>query len=546
MVRRSLTLGVSVLLTFTLHAQWNDDPTQNDPICTYSDAQYLPAIVSDGDGGAIVAWVDHRLGSSDKVYAQRIDGDGVIQWTTDGVSVSDIEEHYGDVAMADDGSGGAVMVFRVEAGNGIDVYAQHIDGYGDRLWGANGMAICTADQNQSLPDIIPDGQGGVFMTWMDARALPWDIYAQHLDASGTALWGVDGTPVSTMSGSAWWPRVVADASGGIYVVWNDDRTEADRAYAQRLDAAGDPLWAPNGIELGSAPGRQSALDAVADGEGGLVVCWINYLDNTDIFAQRIDPSGGLLWSSTGLAVCDTTDRQDSPNIIYDGTNGVYIEWTDGRDPTLDDRLFAQHLDLDGTKLWAEQGVAVTAGNNCHHHVEFRGFGSDLISVWMEDSDIRAQRMSPSGETLWGAASAVVCSAPGTADYPCLIADDTGVISAWTDRRNSNQDIYCSKIFPDGRLTIPQNNGTIPPPYEATTRGGQLQIVLGEGSNWAGSLFMHDSLGRVIAMLDTKGTRSATLDDSGWPVGMLFAALRINDGIYGLRLFNTGSALSILR
>ena len=40
-------------------------------VCTREGDQYRPQLVSDGEGGAIIAWQDSRTGNED-VYAQKV------------------------------------------------------------------------------------------------------------------------------------------------------------------------------------------------------------------------------------------------------------------------------------------------------------------------------------------------------------------------------------------------------------------------------------------------------------------------------------------
>ena len=42
---------------------------------------------------------------------------------------------------------------------------------------------------------------------------------------------------------------VPDGSGGAIAAWMDDRTEAFRVYAQRVDADGNLAWVPGGIAV---------------------------------------------------------------------------------------------------------------------------------------------------------------------------------------------------------------------------------------------------------------------------------------------------------
>ena len=107
---------VSCLAPGIARAGWPHDPNSgNVPLCTAANQQYSSTIVSDGAGGAIVTWYDIRSGNYD-IYAQRVNAAGVPQWT------------------------------------------------------ANGVALCTAANNQYSPTIVSDGAGGAIVTWYDYRS----------------------------------------------------------------------------------------------------------------------------------------------------------------------------------------------------------------------------------------------------------------------------------------------------------------------------------------------------------------------------------------
>src|SRR5574342_572928 len=88
-LRWIFALGALVLLVGAMpsHAQWSTDPTVNNAICTATNDQMRPTIVSDGAGGAIITWRDSRSGGSSDIYAQRINASGIVQWTADGVAI---------------------------------------------------------------------------------------------------------------------------------------------------------------------------------------------------------------------------------------------------------------------------------------------------------------------------------------------------------------------------------------------------------------------------------------------------------------------------
>jgi len=57
-----IALLISVLGVPWVQA-WSSDPTENTAVCTASNNQRYPAIVSDGSGGTIITWEDYRGGT---------------------------------------------------------------------------------------------------------------------------------------------------------------------------------------------------------------------------------------------------------------------------------------------------------------------------------------------------------------------------------------------------------------------------------------------------------------------------------------------------
>jgi hypothetical protein len=110
---------------------WQDGGVQ---LCGTS-ADNLIAATSDSTVGAIVVWNDSRSGPLiHSIRAQRVDADGLPQWTENGVLLCDsIGEGYRDVAG--DGEHGALAVW---SASGRPFAAQRVSGNGDRLWGSIG------------------------------------------------------------------------------------------------------------------------------------------------------------------------------------------------------------------------------------------------------------------------------------------------------------------------------------------------------------------------------------------------------------------------
>ena len=90
------------------------------------------------------------------------------------------------VQIAPDGSGGAVMAWHDQRGGTYnDIYAQRVDQSGKPLWSADGVAVCTANYSQQLPQITAGLSGSAIITWCDSRSGHYDIYAQRVNRDGT-------------------------------------------------------------------------------------------------------------------------------------------------------------------------------------------------------------------------------------------------------------------------------------------------------------------------------------------------------------------------
>jgi hypothetical protein len=167
-------------------------------LCTAANTQGVPTIVSDGAGGAIVTWYDFRSGVDNDIYGQRINASGVLQWIANGLIICVAAGNQFTPAIVSDNAGGAIVTWRDHrSGTNDDIYAERLNGSGLIQWPPNGLALCTAAGNQSNYTIVTDGASGAIVAWEDQRNADHDIYAQEVSAGGVVgqhPTGVHDTP----------------------------------------------------------------------------------------------------------------------------------------------------------------------------------------------------------------------------------------------------------------------------------------------------------------------------------------------------------------
>ena len=165
------------------------------------------------------------------------------------------------------------------------------------------LPVCTAAEDQHFPDLISDNHGGVIVAWRDVRNGNRDVFAQRISTNGEILWEDSGIPICVQPSAQSWPLLIPDAEEGTILVFGDSRHRNRDIYAQRIDANGELLWGEDGVPVSTAPFLKEDVKAISDGEGGAIIVWEDSRHgNLDVYAQRIDGSGKPVWELNGVPV----------------------------------------------------------------------------------------------------------------------------------------------------------------------------------------------------------------------------------------------------
>jgi hypothetical protein len=315
-------------------------PADGVAICTLTSVQGHPAIASDGAGGAIVVWEDYRNGSSD-IYAQRVSGAGIALWTANGVSVCGFSGDQRFPIPVEDGQNGAIVGWQDERSGSV-IYGQRINGAGAKQWSSNGVSVTTSNADQTGLQMVRDGAGGAIASWDDYRFVNTDIFAQRINGLGQRQWASDGVAICTDASEQYTSSLAPDGSGGALFAWNDLRNGSVDIYAQHVTGAGAIAagWAANGFGACTEAGDQSDPRVASDGAGGAFITWDDGRPDavlTDIYATRLTGAGGLAtgWTANGKVLCAAASYQLGPVIVADGLGGAIVAWYDQRNGSAD-------------------------------------------------------------------------------------------------------------------------------------------------------------------------------------------------------------------
>jgi hypothetical protein len=264
-------------------------------VSTTSSYQTKPRLALAETGTVIIMWRDYRNGNDD-LYAQAIDTTGTRIWGTD-EAVCTEPSNQTDHDISGDGAGGAIAVW-MDNRNGLsDIFAQRLLLSGGVYWVADGHDVCTHSFVKQGPlGVARDSAGGAYFTWSDYRSgIDNDVYAQRLDMIGKRCGPVDGIPVCAVTGYVGEIMLLPDGAGGIFITWIDMRTGEHDIYAQRMDTGWNALWTADGEFICGGAGQQKSYPVSAnEGARGVFTAWENQSDGSDdidIYACYYDMDG---------------------------------------------------------------------------------------------------------------------------------------------------------------------------------------------------------------------------------------------------------------
>jgi FlgD Ig-like domain len=452
----SVLLIPCLLVPGVSRAAW---PTDGLAICTASGTQDRPRLLRDGGGGAFISWFDSRNGTHD-IYIQRVDATGAILWPTDGVVLCTASGNQDDQVIVSDGAGGAIVAWADARNTDIDVYVQRIDASGSVLWTADGVPIETKTADQYNPEMIADGSGGAIIAYEDQSSGTSDIDVQRIDASGAIQWTAGGVPLCAATNNQFAPMITSDGSGGAIVTWYDLRSGTYHIYARRIDSSGAAQWTTNGVALCTAANGQYAPVIVTDGSGGAIVSWYdNRNSNYDVYAQRIDGSGAVQWTADGVALSTAANSQWLEAITSDGAGGAIVTWEDARVSSTNPDVYAQRVSAAGAVLWTADGAALSNESHAQRFpvIDTDGSGGAIVA-WQDNRngstniDIYAQRVNAAGAVQWTGNGVSLEAAAKSQISPSILSDGAGGAFAGYDSFTGTEyDIYAQKVGPGGLI-----------------------------------------------------------------------------------------------
>jgi len=374
--------------------QWNlGYPGLGVAVATAGFDQIPVSLIADDAGGAILAWNDFRNNSYNQVFMQKINSNGTMAWTANGIDIGDGAKGSRP-ALLPDTSGGAFVAFTAPQLVGVgefatfvdDIAATHVNASGnvDIDWHTGGTGTFrnrnvtnSPGPNETGAQIVSDENGGFIVVYtVDGN----DISATKVHSNGAPDVDLmyndpvaDNASIDELS-----PVAISDSNGGVivaYTYWNSANPLQGRSIkGQRLDSDGAKQWGNDGAMIAAGTTVASGFPFSADNpliisdndspSNGAIVGWTwseeGSLKSGDVYAAKVRPNGTVDWTTP---VSNLTDGlwQYLTSMVSDGTNGAIIAFTSNT-PEGALNIMAENINGDGVTLWNTGGDNIETGS----------------------------------------------------------------------------------------------------------------------------------------------------------------------------------------
>lgn len=176
-------------------------------------------------------------------------------------------------------------------------------------------------------DRVIDSNKKSYIVWIGAPGTNSQIYFATYtgDSDFSEPVNVSSAPLS----SSMCPQIALDTSGNIHVVWEETVGDASDIYYSRSTDGGVTFTAPASKNISNSAGSSEDPRIVADGTDYVNVIWVeNVNGKKEIYFSGSKDMGAHFSTPDNLS---NTINQDSeaPQMGIDGDGTIYIVWTEG-------------------------------------------------------------------------------------------------------------------------------------------------------------------------------------------------------------------------
>ncbi len=288
-----------------------------------------------GTATTVVAWTDGRNGNDD-IYAQSFDYQGNKIWAND-LEITDAATDDLYPAIAIDPNDDLLAAWTNDSATDQDIYLTKYDLTGVLSW-PTAIQVTSSGSDEYSPSLTTDSSGDIYLAWTEDNAGAYHAYIAKFDTDGTELWR-RAVNTDTQNTDRYEPSLYIRGTD-LYVSWTDERKGNPDIYVQKYDLDGVPQWTRDAkTNVGTDTFPQDNSRMVIDASGDPYAVWQDSREgNYDIYAAEPKDPGVLVdFGNVPLIVTGTKLISQTPPIYeYDqqqvtdasGYVTLPVEWDD--------------------------------------------------------------------------------------------------------------------------------------------------------------------------------------------------------------------------
>ncbi len=455
-------------------------------------------------------WVGWKSsGNENHIIIYRFFADGSLYWTTP-LQINTLSDHAFDLVFVDDAEDNLYVGWNAWLDD--EIHIAKIDNDQNLLWGDQGIIAQSFTSNYNIHEfrILPTSSGNlnyICGLWEDDSIITfnqfdssgnstliqplmidqfdeqinsltlnllnndsyfigWNYFGSGFDEIKYQIIDNNNQPVLSSGGEV----CFSGHSGEIFHMTFDKMDDLSAItwqnsyggiYMELLDNNGTTSF-ENGIEIKDlkfsySDSHETFYDDVND---ILIIGWQEEVGEIDkVFLQAIDSNGNILWDPSGIRLSLSDCEQYSLKLSC--LNGyTYVAWTesDGDFLNLTIDVFANKIDVDGNRLWGNNGIQIS--NHDHDDVVKCIYGRCI--VWQNEqwqfNIIYATLLDGNGNTApgWNEYGNVICDEEVSNRKPAITSVPGGYIIAWIEHYDDVYEIYGQFISEEGQIQWEEN------------------------------------------------------------------------------------------
>jgi len=295
------------------------------------DKTFCFRLTDQGDASAITyeKYAVVSVNGDENIYIRAVNPDGSFAWPIKRVNAdtSTAGQTNPVIALTENlGVATSAVAWEDDRSGDSDIYLQVLDSSGNRKF-ATDLQVSASTNNDYSPALAFDSHGDLYVAWVDSAASQ-DVYLSKFNQKGNLLLG----PLALKAGpnQEYSPKIKFDDLDNLFLTYTEEAGGVKKAAVAKYDATLTELWDKNPNIGGAGSNQYNCRLGIYDTI--MFAVWNDERNgDKDIYAQKLDDSGNLLWANDfkvniGLDAADQT----APEIVVRSNLKAISAWQDGR------------------------------------------------------------------------------------------------------------------------------------------------------------------------------------------------------------------------